>query len=83
MKIDRYEDHGQLQAGQLILDNDGKLWRVAKYRFGGDPEETWLEHFSDEYAFMMRNLPPDIGNSGQALGDDCPLPLTVVKVVPE
>lgn len=78
MAIQRYEDHGQLQDGQLVTDGDGKLWRVSKHSFSGGPEETWLEHFSDEYAAWLT----DRGVAGPGR-NDAPLPLTVVMVVPQ
>ena len=86
MRIERWEDHNQLVEGQLVTDAAGKLWKVHKYtssRADGHVE-TWLCHFSDEYAFCM-----GVGYVGPdrpkvyALGDDAPFPLTTVKVVPQ
>ena len=82
MIIERWEDHDQLQDGQLVTDAEGKLWKVYKYKSLSDGHvETWLQHWSDEYAFEMGG---DSSEGGvYALGDDAPFPLTTVRVVPE
>lgn len=82
MIIERWEDHDQLQDGQLVTDAEGKLWKVYKYKSLSDGHvETWLQHWSDEYAFEMGG---DSSEGGvYALGDDAPFPLTAVRVVPD
>jgi hypothetical protein len=85
VKVERWEDHDQLVEGQLVADASGKLWlvRQPKPTDGDDRVQTWLCHFSDEYAFVM-NAELSGGRRGvYALGDDAPFPLTTVHVVPD
>lgn len=78
MRVERFEQAHQLADGQLITDAAGYLWKIHKYDTGGAAGETWLMHFSDEYAFWVRP-----SGETHALGNDAPLPWTTVKVVPD
>lgn len=73
MKVERFEQAHELTDGQLVTDAAGELWKITKYH-----DETWLMHFSDEYAFTVKS---DGGT--HAHGGDAPLPWSTVKVVPD
>jgi hypothetical protein len=82
MQISDHTEHRKLDDGQLVTDAAGRLWRVTKYRpvVAGvrqePPTETWLEHWSDEYAVSMSD------DKIVCIGDEPLFPLTVVQVVP-
>lgn len=73
MKIERWQQCHQLPKGQLVVDADGEIWRITKYK-----DETWLEHFSDEYATVIK---PD-GTVPHQSTDNAKLSLTAVKTAP-
>lgn len=67
------EEAERLPHDSLVIDGEGELRRVKKYRpmHPESPTETWLEHWSDEYGQVVGNKHYDI-----------PYPLTPVKIVP-
>lgn len=83
MKIETWQQCHELRDGQLVVDAEGEIWRITKPGAAGKPGsqwfdgETWLQHFSDEYAtiirkdFSVRNDPPGVK-----------LPLEVVQFTP-
>lgn len=74
--ITEYQQLRQLPSGTLIRDSSGEVWQVTKYinRVRPDqPEETWLCHFSDEYAFIVRQ------DSTHAHGNQPSLPMKTIQ----
>lgn len=81
MQINDHTEHHKLADGQLVTDASGQLWRVSKHQFprGQGSVETWLEHWSDEYAVWLT----DDRVACLSPSDEPLFPLTVMRVVPE
>lgn len=79
--IRSHAEHHRLSEGDLVRAANGELLKVTKHRRYDDydktgPVETWLEHWSDEYAIWLT----DDGMHDN--GEVNIFPLTVVDVVP-
>lgn len=79
MTINDHTEHHRLSEGDLVRGASGELYRVTRPRRLGatQPVETWLEHWSDEYAITMDD------SRCRVTSEDEPLfPLTVVQTIP-
>lgn len=82
--ITDYQQLHDLPEGRLVRDASGEVWRIYYYRPSRTTDdalrETWLQHFSDEYAFWVRRTPdPTVIKGGgltAAIGSTPPLPIT-------